>query len=132
MHADEDMYILVYDTDSVSSFWTVRMLMQHRFVNTVNESDRNNIFRMVKTNPPDVIMTDHRLWDGLDGIEFIRELRTFSQTPVIIYTDYMDRKIAHAVFDLPAVFYLRRTDNEEAFIATMKKIKQETLSNGTT
>lgn len=56
-------------------------------------SNGADAIKSVKVDHPDIILMDIRLAGDMDGIETAREIKSFSDVPIIFLTGYSDREI---------------------------------------
>ena len=67
---------------------------------------------------PDVILMDIGLADKMDGIEAARQIRSFSQIPIIFMTGYSDLKITDQFSEFTSIEYMIKP----VFIHNLKPI----------
>ena len=70
-------------------------------------ADGEEALRLAATNPPDVILLD-LVMPRMDGLEFCRRYRTWSQTPIIVLSVQGEEQQKIAALDLGADDYLTK------------------------
>ncbi len=91
----------------------------------LTENDGTNVVEIVKTNKPDLILLDIML-PGKDGISILKEIRQFSDIPVIMLTariDEIDRLIG---LDAGADDYICKPFSPREMVARVKSLLRRT------
>jgi CheY-like chemotaxis protein len=64
--------------------------------------------KMVKEEPPDVVLMDIRLAGDIDGLETAQEIRAFSPIPIIFVTGYPNESLKEQAANLKPAAYLTK------------------------
>src|SRR5689334_10771678 len=101
-----------------------------RFVRAALETERWRVFEAetlkqglieAGTRKPDVVILDLGLPDG-DGVDFIRDLRTWSLTPVIVLSARVDETQKIAALDAGADDYLTKPFGVGELLARVRAV----------
>jgi len=110
-----------------------------RFVRTALETENWRVFEAdtmkqglieAGTRKPDVVILDLGLPDG-DGVDFIRDLRTWSMTPVIVLSARVDETQKIAALDAGADDYLTKPFGVGELLARVRAVLRR-KAGGTT
>ena len=101
---------LVID-DKESGRRVLRIELQDAGFDVAVASDAYEGLALVASVDPSIVFTDYQM-SGVDGIEFVRRVRQFSDIPVVLVTAYLSRELrersiatgASVVLDLAAGF----------------------------
>lgn len=78
---DEKLFLIVEDDKQIRSFITISLRSQHyRSIQAANGKEAINL---IVTQNPDVLILDLGLPD-MDGLDIIRQVRSFSEIPIIV------------------------------------------------
>lgn len=116
--------VLVIDDDERLDHLVVEYLSGHG-IEAVYRTDGTRGLASVKADHPNAVILDVMLPDG-DGFDVLRELRTFSNVPVIMLTargDEMDRIVG---LEIGADDYLPKPFNPRELLARLKAIMRRT------
>jgi DNA-binding response OmpR family regulator len=75
--------------------------------------------RLVKSEKPDIMLLD-MLMPGMDGVEVLRELRSFSQLPVIIFS--AKSSFIEQVSDLNASEFIAKPFTPDILVKKIKSV----------
>ncbi|WP_334148136.1 response regulator transcription factor [Hyphomicrobium sp.] len=83
-------------------------------------------FRLYQALKPDVLITDLSVRsDALDGVSFIRRLRTHDeQTPVLVFSMHQDVTVAFRAIEAGASGYLLKDAQPEEFLEAFQTVRQ--------
>ncbi len=82
---------------------------------------------LAKEKNPDVALMDIRLSGKMDGIEALREIRTFSSMPVVFITGYNDDRLIERAMELqPSTCLLKPVEIREVLDAIHGMIDKTT------
>src|SRR5439155_15950383 len=110
-----------------------------RFVRTALETEDWRVFEAetlkqglleAGTRKPDVVILDLGLPDG-DGVDFIRDLRTWSATPVIVLSARVDETQKVAALDAGADDYLTKPFGVAELLARVRAVLRRKTARGT-
>lgn len=102
---------------------SVRKLLEVTFkefgFNSISCENKTNAMRMFLSYNPDLILVDLGLSDG-DGKEFIKEIRAFSKTPVIVLSARHDEKEIIKALDVGADDYITKPFSVNELLARIR------------
>jgi two-component system, OmpR family, KDP operon response regulator KdpE len=110
-----------------------------RFVRTALETEDWRVFEAetmkqglveAGTRKPDVVILDLGLPDG-DGVDFIRDLRTWSTTPVIVLSARVDETQKIAALDAGADDYLTKPFGVGELLARVRAVLRRKIGGAT-
>lgn len=102
-------------------------LLQEGF--TVSIIDRgDNAVSQVRAKPPDAVLLDLRL-PGKDGMSVCREIRTFSNVPILMITARVDEIDRLLGLELGADDYICKPFSPREVVARVKAVLRRTSSN---
>ncbi|TMG99632.1 MAG: two-component system response regulator KdpE [Betaproteobacteria bacterium] len=110
-----------------------------RFVRTALETEKWRVFEAetmkqglveAGTRKPDVVILDLGLPDG-DGVDFIRDLRTWSTTPVIVLSARVDETQKIAALDAGADDYLTKPFGVGELLARVRAVLRRKMGGAT-
>ena len=78
--------------------------------------------RLLRTEAYDCVVSDFQM-PSLDGIEFARRIRGFSDIPIIIYTGRGSEEVAEAAFTVGIDDYIRKEMNPSHYQVLAKRIR---------
>lgn len=112
--------ILIIDDDSAMTDLMKLMLMQGNYdVMAISSSDI--AIDTVKSWKPDVIILD-LLMPGIDGLTICREIRRFSQVPILILSALDHPGIHTRSLEEGADAYLRKPVSRQVLLAHIRKL----------
>ena len=112
--------VLIYDANQSALNNTKDKVLKSGFYNVLSETDRKESISVIIQHNPQVVITDHRLNDGLDALEYVEGLRKFSNVPVVIWGNRLPEKIENNLLSLKKVYTLCSKDG----IFTLQDILQ--------
>ncbi len=120
--------ILVIDDDvAVTDLLTLLLKSQGFEVAATNNSGAG--LNMIRENPPDLVVLDLMMPD-VDGWEVCREVRTFSQVPIIILSALNDPSMIASVLDAGADDYLTKPTPSRVLVAHINRLVKRNGSLG--
>lgn len=122
--------VVVVEDHPVTRLGIVALLRQHEPLDVVGEAGTGEeALTVVDRERPDVVLTDLRLGDGMDGVGLTTSLRSRPQSPaVLVLTTYdTDRDIVRAVEAGAAGYLLKDTAPEEIVAAVTRAAAGETV-----
>jgi DNA-binding response OmpR family regulator len=70
--------------------------------------------QVARDKQPQVVLLDRRLAGKIDGLEAMRQIRAFSQVPIIFITGYFDDSLKEQVLQLsPSAYCVKPVDIDE-------------------
>jgi len=78
--------------------------------------------RLLKTEAYDCVVSDFQM-PSLDGIEFARRIREFSDIPIIIYTGRGSEEVAEAAFTVGVNDYMRKETHPSHYQVLTRRIR---------
>lgn len=114
------MKVLIIE-DSADLIETVALTLELRWpeANLISTSHGEKGVELVKKQPPDIIILDLGL-PGMDGFEVLRQIRSFSNVPVIILTGRDDEGAKIKGLELGADDYVVKPFSAGEFLARVK------------
>lgn len=112
--------VLIYDANLSALNSTKDKVLKSGFYNVLSETDKKESISMIIRQNPQVVITDHRLNDGLDALEYVEGVRRFSDIPVVIWGGRLPEKIEHHLLSMKKVYTLCSKDG----IFTLQDILQ--------
>ena len=121
MSAPVALRVVVVDDHPVTRFGVVAMLTQHGIELVGEAATGEQAVEVVAAVVPDVLVTDLRLGEGLDGVEVTVAVRRLPHPPaVLVLTTYdTDRDIVRAV-EAGAAGYLLKDAPPEQIVAAVR------------
>lgn len=89
--------VLIVEDDRLLSLVTERLLVKLGHEIAGKATDGEGAVEMVRTLKPDVVLMDISLEGEMTGVEALKEIRTFSNVPVIILSGSSNRSILDKV-----------------------------------
>jgi CheY-like chemotaxis protein len=112
--------VLIYDANQTALNSTKDKVLKSGFYNVLSETNKNESISAVIQQNPQVVITDHRLNDGLDALAYVEVLRGISDVPVVIWGNRLPEKIENTLLSLRKVYTLCSKDG----IFTLQDILQ--------
>ena len=106
----ESFKVLIYDASPAAINSTKDKVLTSGFYNVLSETDRQECIGTILRQNPHVVITDHRLTDGLDAVDYVTGLRQISNIPVIIWGNRLPEKIENSLLALKKVYTLCSKD----------------------
>lgn len=122
--------VVVVEDHPVTRMGIVALLGQDERITVVGEAGTGEeAITVVEREDPDVVLTDLRLGEGLDGVGVTTSLRSRVPAPaVLVLTTYdTDRDIVRAVEAGAAGYLLKDTDPSEITSAVLRAAAGETV-----
>lgn len=119
--------LLIIDDDN-EYVGDLLLLLKHEFECSSVERETEAI-KIIKENPPDAILLDLMLGDGVSGIDVLNNIRAVDDSiPIIMMTDYASVETAVLAIRLGAFDYISKTPNlNELKILIEKSLQQRLL-----
>jgi DNA-binding response OmpR family regulator len=111
--------LLVDDEERIVNFLALKLKVSGYDV--VCAADGEKGLELARTTNPDIMLLDI-IMPGIDGIEVLRRLRTFSKMPVIVLS--AKERISEEVITLGANGFMSKPFNPDDLVAKMKLILQ--------
>ena len=112
--------VWVADDDS-SIRWVLERALNQAGIENESFADADQLLRQIKTEQPDVIITDIRM-PGTDGLELLSHIKeTYPELPVIITTAHSDLDSAVASYQQGAFEYLPKPFDLDEVIAITER-----------
>ncbi|WP_027706531.1 response regulator [Zooshikella ganghwensis] len=119
-----DKQILVVE-DEVKLAQLIADYLQHAGFNPFILNEGTHAVSWVKTNQPQLILLDLML-PGMDGIEICKQIRTFSNTPLIMVTARIDEIDRLLGLELGADDYICKPFSPREVVARVKAVLRRT------
>lgn len=115
-----ELSVWVVDDDA-SVRWVLDRALTNEGMNTRLFESASNLFEALKTEQPDVLITDVRM-PGIDGMEAMRRLvRDGHSFPVIVITAHADLESAVAAYQGGAFEYLPKPFDVDDAVALVRR-----------
>lgn len=114
---NKNVVLLIEDDETISSY--ICTVLKNNDYKTIKSHTGSNGLIIVKTYCPDIILLDLGLPD-IDGIDLIKEIRTFSQIPIIIISARGDEKEKVHALDLGADDYVTKPFGTQELLARIR------------
>lgn len=113
--------ILAVDDDSTFSTMIKSYLTKNGY-DVLVASNVHNALELVKTEKPDLILSDYRM-PGRDGLEFLSDLKVLqSKSPLVLMTGFGDIRLAVRAMKLGAKDYLTKPVNPSELLEVVQSI----------
>jgi CheY-like chemotaxis protein len=114
--------ILVIDDSPTERLFIGHLLANHSDFNVRFADDGVEAIGAVKTQRPDVIVSDLRM-PGMNGLQFVKRVRSVdSSIPVILMTSFGSEKIAVDALAAGAASYVPKLDLQSELVNTIRSI----------
>ena len=127
---NEKRMILVIEDDKYISHFIDISLSKENYSVLVAETAEEGLF-LFSSHRPDIVLLDLGLPDR-DGVDLLRELRTFSDTPVLIVSARGQEKEKIAALDLGANDYITKPFHMGELMARIRVVERLLEKNGAT
>jgi len=91
-------------------------------INIESFTSPRKVIENVLTNEPDLVLSDYSMPE-MNGIELIRQLRKYSNVPVILYSGSEKENIAEKAFEAGVEDYIRKSFDTMHYLLLLKRIK---------
>src|SRR5690348_10313457 len=115
--------VLIYDANISALNSTKDKVLKSGFHNVISETDRKESISTLLEHDPNVIITDHRLNDGLDALDYVEGIRQFSNVPVVIWGNRLPEKIENSLLALRKVYTLCSKDGAFTLQDILQRLK---------
>ncbi|MCX6274977.1 MAG: hypothetical protein NTV09_07200 [Bacteroidetes bacterium] len=119
----EPFKVLIYDASAAALNSTKDKVLKSGFYNVLSETDRKECIGTIIRQNPHVVITDHRLPDGLDALDYVAGLRQISNIPVIIWGNRLPEKIENSLLALKKVYTLCSKDGVFTLQDLLQRLK---------
>lgn len=119
----DELCILIIEDDKYISNFIAVSLKKEGYKIMLAESAAEGLF-LFSSNHPDVILLDLGLPDR-DGLEIIREIRSFSNTPVLVVSARGQEKEKIEALDLGADDYITKPFHMGELLARIRVVKRK-------
>ena len=119
-------YILIVEDDTKIADMVVNYLHMHGFRTQVT-AEGSSAIESIRTNPPDLILLDLML-KGLDGIAVCKEVRQFSNLPIIMVTARVDEIDRLLGLEVGADDYVCKPFSPRELVARVKALLRRSLA----
>ncbi len=119
------MSILVIDDDRDLVRLVVYALRRDGF-DTAGAYDLPAARRLLRDNPPELIVLDRQLGPGVDGLDFLAELRRTNRVPVILLTQLVTEEDRVRGLELGADDYLPKPFSHRELAARIRAVLRRT------
>jgi len=121
--SSETFKVLIYDANQSALNSTKDKVLKSGFYNVLSETDRKESITTILNQNPQVVITDHRLNDGLDALDYVEGLRRVSTVPVIIWGNRLPEKIENHLLALKKVYTLCSKDGVYTLQDILQRLK---------
>lgn len=119
----ETFKVLIYDANQTTLNSTKDKVLKSGFYNVLSETNKNESISTILQQDPQVVITDHRLNDGLDALDYVEGLRRFSNIPVVIWGNRLPEKIENSLLSLRKVYTLCSKDGVFTLQDILQRLK---------
>ena len=112
----------VDDEETQLKFAKAFLEMADQSIHIESVASPEEALRLLKTEAYDCVVSDFQM-PGMDGIEFARRIREFSDIPLIIYTGRGSEEVAEAAFTGGIDDYIRKEINPSHYQVLAKRIR---------
>ena len=98
------------------------MAFYDKEVNIESFTSPRKVIENVLTNEPDLVLSDYRMPE-MNGIELTKQIRKYSNVPVILYSGSEESKIAEEAFEAGVEDYVRKSYDTTHYLFLLKRIK---------
>ena len=98
------------------------MALYDKDLNIESFTSPRSVIENVQQKEPDLIISDYKMPE-MNGIEFIKLLRKYSDVPVILYTGNEEESIATEAFEAGAEDYIMKSNDALHYLLLLKRIK---------
>ncbi len=112
--------ILIIEDDDLVARTIDRSLRGDEFKTMLCDNGEDGL-RMARKNPPDLVILDI-VMPGMDGWEVCKEIRTFSQVPILVLSAISKPGIVARALDEGADDYLLKPMPSSVLIAHLKRL----------
>ncbi|CAN5357369.1 hypothetical protein BH11BAC1_BH11BAC1_03830 [soil metagenome] len=116
--------VMIYDKIQSVLNKTKDKLLKSGFINVITQCVQNESIASILKDNPQVIITDHRLADGLDALLFVEAVRQYSSIPIIIWGNRMPDKTENDILALKRVYTLRSKDGLFSLTEILERMNQ--------
>ncbi|MEO8085970.1 MAG: hypothetical protein ABI763_04070 [Bacteroidota bacterium] len=116
--------VMIYDKIQSVLNKTKDKVLQSGFLNVITQCAQNDSIASILKDHPQVIITDHRLVDGLDALTFVEAVRQFSSIPIIIWGNRMPDKTENDILAFKKVYTLRSKDGLFSLTDILERMNQ--------
>ena len=95
------------------------MAFYDKEVNIESFTSPRKVIENVLTNEPDLILSDYRMPE-MNGIELTKQIRKYSNVPVILYSGSEESKIAEEAFKAGVEDYVRKSYDTTHYLFLLK------------
>ncbi len=116
------IHILVIDDSPIERLFIEHLLASHSDFKVRFANDGIEAIGTVKTQRPDVIVSDLRM-PGMNGLQFVKQVRNVdSSIPVILMTSFGSEKIAVDALAAGAASYVPKLDLQSELVNTIRSV----------
>jgi DNA-binding response OmpR family regulator len=102
----EALKVLIVEDEAIVAMQLEMNLNLRGFQVCGSVSSGEKAIHLTRELQPDVVLMDRRLVGGMDGLAVSRQIRTFSQVPIIFLSGYLDEDLDEVISTLQPAVYL--------------------------
>ena len=114
LHVDDEKHCLDL-TKEIMAFYDKEL-------NIESFTSPRKVIENVLTDEPDLVLSDYRMPE-MNGIELTKQLRKYSNVPVILYSGSEEGKITEEAFEAGVEDYVRKSTDTTHYLLLLKRIK---------
>ena len=114
IHVDDEKHCLDL-TKEILAFYDKEL-------NIESFTSPRKVIENVLSNEPDLVLSDYKMPE-MNGIELTKQLRKYSNVPVILYSGSEKEKIAEEAFEAGVEDYIRKSYDTTHYLLLLKRIK---------
>lgn len=118
--------LIVEDEKNIGNFMSA--ILQANNYKTILSTTGENALNLAKSHCPDIILLDLGLPD-MDGLEVLKEIRKWSQTPIIIISARQQESEKVLALDLGADDYISKPFGTNELLARLRTALRHSVSN---
>lgn len=124
---DKKRYALVVEDDIIMGMELEELLETLGYKTLAIASSGESAIKAVRLQRPDFVLMDIKLKGAMNGIEAARNLRLFTQVPIIFLTGYKNSGMAEKVNAIQNSSLITKPFDPAKLSMTVKKIWQNNL-----
>jgi len=120
-----DKIRVIHVDDEEDSLFSTKKFLEDVEPELQVESTQNQVYALTKAKERsiDCIVTDYKM-PGMNGIDLTREIRRFSDVPVVLYTGRGNEEVAQAAFAAGVTSYIRKETDPDHYRILAKTIQE--------
>jgi len=116
-----DVSVLIVEDERISAMALELILKQIGYTVSGRVDRCRDAVTHVRDHRPDVVLMDIRIKGNSDGIDAAREIRSFSETPVIFLTAHSDDETVEGAMEISQYTFLIKPVTKEEIQAAVEE-----------